>query len=194
MSRDLFAEVLWLVMPVLLGGLVHVLVIKRRLWPALARVPLDGGRTWRGRRWLGENKTLRGVVVMVIATTIFALIEGELWRRFEWARSISPVNYAEVPPLRWGLLLGFGYVLGELPNSFLKRQLDIPPGGSTRGGRGVIFWLADQLDSLIGVLVAIAMVWVPPWPVVVTMVAVTLIVHPAVALLMYVLGLKTRIG
>ncbi|HUJ25422.1 MAG TPA: hypothetical protein VLW85_05355 [Myxococcales bacterium] len=31
-----------------------------------------------------------------------------------------------------GGYLGFGFVGGELPNSFLKRQLDVAPGGRRR--------------------------------------------------------------
>ena len=49
------------------------------------------------------------------------------------------------------LLLGTGYVVGELPNSFFKRELDVAPGGAAKGWLGPVFWVIDQVDSLIGV-------------------------------------------
>src|SRR5439155_1243137 len=42
-------------------------------------IPLDGGRTFRGRRIFGANKTLRGFVIMVPATGLsFAALAGLL--------------------------------------------------------------------------------------------------------------------
>jgi hypothetical protein len=96
--------------------------------------------------------------------------------------------------LPWGLLLGIGYVIGELPNSFVKRQLDIGPGAAAPGLLAPLFWLADQLDSLVGVLGLMALAWVPPAAVVAALTLVTLAVHPAMALVMVALGLKRRVG
>ena len=96
--------------------------------------------------------------------------------------------------LPWGLLLGTGYVAGELPNSFLKRQLDVGPGAAAPGLLAPLFWLADQLDSLVGVLCLMALVWVPPLAVAAALMLLTLAVHPAMALVMVALGLKRRVG
>jgi hypothetical protein len=160
----------------------------------MGRVPLDGGATWRGRRVLGENKTLRGAVVMVAATMLCALVQAMVAAHAAWARPLELVAFARVHPLAWGALLGAGYIAGELPNSFLKRQLGIAPGAGAAGGRGVIFWLVDQLDSLAGVLVFMCAVWVPPLGVVAWLVGITLGVHPVMALVMFALGLKARVG
>jgi hypothetical protein len=194
MSLMLFGQVLWLIAPVVIGGLIHVWAIKMNVWPGLAKKPLDGGRCFRGRRWLGDNKTVRGALVMVLATVGCAALQSELVRRVETLRELSLIDIESVPPLLWGTVLGIGYILGELPNSFLKRQLDIPPGGSATGIKGAVFWLADQLDSLLGVLVLMPLVWVPPLSVVLALLLVTLAIHPAVALLMFTLGLKNRVG
>lgn len=70
-------------------------------------------------------------------------------------------------PAIWGFLLGAGYIIGELPNSLVKRQLDIVPGAATTGWEGALFWVMDQLDSVI---------------------------HPLVAAIMVASGLKLRIG
>ncbi|MCC6375178.1 MAG: CDP-archaeol synthase [Moraxellaceae bacterium] len=48
-----------------------------------------------------------------------------------------------------GLLAGIGYVLAELPNSFIKRRLGIGAGEVPTRGKYLVI-LADQLDSGIG--------------------------------------------
>src|SRR5688572_3739635 len=72
-------------------------------------IPLDGGRTWRGRRVFGANKTLRGFVVMVpasaaafvvLASTIDAASAG-LW-------PLSERAYAAL-----GAWAAIGFMAGE---------------------------------------------------------------------------------
>lgn len=57
-----------------------------------------------------------------------------------------------------GLACGLGFMLAELPNSFLKRQLDVAPGEEPREA-----WLrpvclvVDRVDSTLGVLLVLAL-------------------------------------
>jgi hypothetical protein len=53
--------------------------------------------------------------------------------------------------LLFGLLVGVTYMLFELPNSFLKRWLGIGSGKQGNGMIGTLFFIIDQIDSLIGV-------------------------------------------
>ena len=48
-------------------------------------------------------------------------------------------------------------MLSELPNSFLKRQLDIAPGAPGGGPAMLFFYVADQVDFLLGA-------WLVVWP------------------------------
>lgn len=194
MNLTLAAQALWLALPVIAGGALHIAVLRLGVLRGLASVPLDGGATLRGRRVLGENKTLRGALVMIAATMLCALAQAVVPEQATWVRSLELLEFGRTHPLAWGALLGAGYIAGELPNSFLKRQLDIAPGARAAGWLGVVFWLADQLDSLAGVLVFMSVVWVPPVGVVAWFVAITLVVHPAMALVMFALGLKPRGG
>lgn len=187
-------QTLWLALPVIAGGLLHIVAIKMDVLSPLARMPVDGGLTWRGRRLLGDNKSVRGVILMISATTLCAVVQGLLESHVEWARALSLPGAGRLDPVRWGLLLGTGYVVGELPNSFIKRQLDVAPGGAANGWLGPTFWVIDQVDSLIGVLVSMRNAWVPPLDVVVLLFAIALTLHPAVAFGMVVLGLKRRVG
>jgi hypothetical protein len=182
---------LWLIFPAIAGGAAHIVVIKLNLLPALARVPLDLGLQFRSRRIFGANKTLRGLFVMPATTVLFSVIQATLQR---WTPSLSPPGFERVDPILWGLALGVGYILGELPNSFVKRQLDIAPGDAARGSLGRLFWVIDQLDALAGALPLMCLLWVPPATAIVYLVALTLMIHPLMAGLMVLLGLKRRIG
>ena len=51
-----------------------------------------------------------------------------------------------------GFLFGFMYMLFELPNSFIKRRLDIECGKTNTNIIGKLFFVIDQIDSLIGVM------------------------------------------
>jgi len=147
-------RVLWLSAPVLVAAAVQIAAIKLDWLPGLKR-PLDGGRSWRGVRLLGDNKTWRGLAIYAGVSTVAILPQG-LWVR---ARGLEYFDYGHLPTLvAAGALLGLGFALGELPNSFLKRRVGIAPG--TRGNPA--FVILDQVDSLIGCLVCLTPVWVAP--------------------------------
>jgi hypothetical protein len=152
--------------------------------------PIDGGATFRGSRVFGEHKTLRGFVVMVPAAGVsFAALAaaiGDPAPAGLWPLSIA--GYAGL-----GACAGFGFMAGELPNSFLKRQLGIRPGEcpSSRLAASAQF-VADRIDSGIGMLLALsAIVSVPAM----TWLVVLLVgpsIHWAFSVLMFHLGLKAR--
>jgi CDP-2,3-bis-(O-geranylgeranyl)-sn-glycerol synthase len=146
------ARFAWLAAPVVVAALVHLAVL-RLGWLESLRIPLDGGATFRGRRVLGDNKTLRGAVIMIAVSSATMVLQG-IYR----VPSLEYFDYGSVNLALAGMLLGVGFVLGELPNSFLKRQLGVAPGA--RGG----MWHAmlDQLDSVIGALLLLSLLWVAP--------------------------------
>lgn len=188
----LVLQLLWLALPVIAAGLVHLAVLKLDLLPGLRRLPIDFGATFRGQRVFGDNKTWRGAVVtiatMTVSASALALLHDCCWRL------PTLVPFAETHPAAWGLLLGTGYIVGELPNSFFKRQLGIGPGESGSGMAGRVFWVIDQIDSLVGMLVFVLPVWQPPAGLVALLFGVMLVAHPVSAWIMMLFGLKDRIG
>ena len=154
-APDGFAAAVWLVVALSLAGVAHVLWLKSplsRRWS----LPLDGGLTIRGRRVLGPNKTVRGLAMMPLGAMVAFFCIAALRDAYPaWlARGfwdLPPATYALV-----GLACGFGFMLAELPNSFLKRQLDVSPGEEPRQA-----WLRplclviDRVDSTVGVLVVL---------------------------------------
>jgi hypothetical protein len=103
------------------------------LCPCCRRLRRDRcATTFRGRRIFGDNKTLRGAIVMTTGVTVFACLLAEV--PAYW--SSLPEGIQHGGPFVFGLLLGLGAVVAELPNSFLKRQLDIGSGKHQRSPVG----------------------------------------------------------
>jgi CDP-2,3-bis-(O-geranylgeranyl)-sn-glycerol synthase len=155
-------------------------------------MPIDGGRTWRGRRIFGDNKTFRGFVVMVPATATSFLLIATAWpdatANHLW--TLSPAEYAGL-----GAWAGFGFMAGELPNSFLKRQLGVPPGAGAAGGAlRPLCALVDRCDSVVGAMVFVALVVPVP---VATWALVALVgpaLHGCFSAAVFLLGGKARLG
>jgi CDP-2,3-bis-(O-geranylgeranyl)-sn-glycerol synthase len=134
----------WLFLPVLGAPLLHAPVLRFDLLRPLRR-PIDGGRTFRGRRVLGDNKTWRGAVVMFTGVTAATAA----LHRVDAYRARLPRDVRDAGPLTTGALLGLATVVGELPNSFVKRQLGIGPGGRRTGPGGVAISIVDQADFVL---------------------------------------------
>ncbi len=130
----------YLQIPVIIGGVLHMLAVSRNLWPGLS-IPLHSGL-------FGANKTLRGLLLMPLFSVMGALC---LWPLDTLLEAASPL--AGHPLWLVGLVAGLGYILAELPNSFLKRRLGIAPG-ATADRHKLLFILLDQLDSGLGVAIA----------------------------------------
>ena len=151
--------------------------------------PLDGAQTVRGRRLFGANKTVRGFVVMVPATGAAFVVVGQ------WLSLSGHQAWAFGPGELFvlGLVAGTGFMAGELPNSFLKRQLDIDPGSPARGTvMGPVFFVLDRLDSLVGMLAAMALMVPVDAVTIVWVLTIGPLLHALFSLLTFRLGGKSR--
>lgn len=151
--------------PVILAGILNMLFVKTPLYTQLKR-PIDGGRILRdGRRLFGDNKTWAGFSGMILAGALAQLLWG--WVCLGIPDLCYIYSRHENTPL-FNLLaggaMGLAYMLFELPNSFVKRRLDIPCGKTASGVRGAIFFMVDQVDSLFGVGLVFAVLYpMPLW-------------------------------
>ena len=92
-----------------------------------------------------------------------------------------------------GAWAGLGFMLGELPNSFVKRQLDIAPGRAPRGRAAALAsFIVDRLDSIVGMLLAIALAAPTPWLTWAFVIVIGPAVHFAFSVLLYRIGVKER--
>jgi len=147
--------------------------------------PIDGGRTWRGNRLLGDGKTWRGTVLGTACGLVLALVLNRCNRRVAGVVGISLPRFG-----RSALTLSFGAMIGDIVASFYKRQ-----SGRERGAPVPVL---DQLDFVLGALSLTALVS-PAWfrrvfrPAVLLVVLVlTPLLHLGTNLAAYALGLKSE--
>ena len=106
-------------------------------------------------RLFGANKTWRGALVMTCGPVPLAIA---LDRLPAYRRRLPPAVLT-AGPLATGLLLGLSSWLGELPNSFVKRRLGIPPGEQRRSPAGAVISVIDQADWVPAAWLLLAPVW-----------------------------------
>jgi hypothetical protein len=152
-----FLALAYLFLPLLVGLALHGFCIKYDILAFLCR-PIDRGRNFRGKRIFGDNKTYRGVVVVALGTAIGFGLQSLLLHRIASIRSIELFNYAFFQSVTLGLTVGVAAMLSELPNSFIKRRFEIAPGSGAKGWKGVIFYVYDQIDFLLGAWLVLAIV------------------------------------
>lgn len=184
----LVAQALYLFAPLLVAAALGGVVLRYNLWSGLRR-PIDGGATVRGRRLFGANKTWRGVGCAVVGCTIAVAVQTYVVE--EWADPIAVLPYERINVLLLGLALGGGAMAGELPNSFVKRQLGIPPGASGWGWRALLFYIWDQVD-LLTLTWPLLLMWIRPgWHLVLMSFALAVLLHQVVSVVGYVMGART---
>lgn len=135
--------------PVILAATFHMVVVRKN-WLKFMSFPLDHNKTFRGKRIFGDNKTYRGLFVMIVLSIFFAWIYYLLYQSGN-LKGLNLYRFREYSFIFYGFLLGLAYVLGELPNSFVKRQIDIQPGTS----QSLFSIIVDQMDSVVTVLLAL---------------------------------------
>jgi len=164
------------ILPAIVGGVLHMLAVTRD-WVPFLKVPVL-------QRWFGANKTWRGFVLMPLFSVPGAWLACLAARGRPLTVDLGSVSFVWL-----GLVIGFAYVLFELPNSFLKRRMGIPPGGDADRFR-LLFLLLDQTDSAVGAACAAWLVFGAPLETAGAM----LVMSPAIALLikrgLYLAGLK----
>lgn len=139
----MFFELLFIIFPILAAGLTFIFFLKHTKTRALD-FPLDFGCKWRKKRLFGANKTIKGPFCMGFFSTIYGLFV------FQLLKSHLNLNQLDCAVFINFLLIGFVYSLGELPNSFIKRQLTIMPGKThPKKNFALIFKFIDTFDSLI---------------------------------------------
>lgn len=153
-------------MPVILAGILNMCFVKTGLYQKW-KAPIDGGKcTKDGKRLLGDNKTWAGFFGMIAAGMISQAVWGMVCAAWLPGKNFIYDYHTNALPqnLLFGGLFGLAYVLFELPNSYIKRRLDIPAGKTVSGGKGMLFFVVDQTDSLFGVALVLALLYpMPVW-------------------------------
>jgi CDP-2,3-bis-(O-geranylgeranyl)-sn-glycerol synthase len=130
------AHALWLAVPAMVPNSIAAIVG--------GGPPMDGGRTWKGKRILGPGKTWQGFIGGVAGGTLIGTCQAygaHTWVPWEdeavwWGFGPTPRAYAIV------FTLALGSLLGDAAGSFYKRRKDL--------ARGEKAPLLDQWNFLVG--------------------------------------------
>jgi CDP-diacylglycerol--serine O-phosphatidyltransferase len=128
--EKLIPHIYTFILPLFIGNVVHMFIVKGDYFPYLAK-PLS-------IKLLGSGKTYRAFIVMPYVCGFSALLLRSLILHNEdyyWSFSI-------------GFILGISYLIGELPNSFIKRRLGISAGKYHPTFKWVQY-VVDKSDSLL---------------------------------------------
>ena len=168
---------LWFFVPAYLANMSPVLV---HGWFHGLATPIDGGRSFRGKRIFGDHKTWRGLLAgIVVGTAVYEL--QRLLHAAGIAVGLALFDYADAPLLP-GFLMGLGTGIGDAVKSFFKRRVGIAPGAS---------WpVFDQLDFLAGAYLFVSLVHVPPLLPTLASLPIVLAGSVAVTAIGWALGLK----
>ena len=152
MGKTILKMYITLLAPIM-AGVLNMVWCKLKILKKY-NTPMDFKKNFiDGKRIFGDNKTWKGFFGYIILNILCSVLLGFVW-------NISNLNnmnffYLNIPNTIYnnciiGLLLGLGYSLFELPNSFLKRRINIEPGKTSKGIKKLFFIFLDQADSVIG--------------------------------------------
>lgn len=182
----------FLIVAFVLAGFFQTFWLRSRFSVRL-QVPIDGSRTIRGKRIFGDNKTWRGFAIMVpaVGAAFWTVSHARAFLPPKWNAglwSLSTIEYCLL-----GCWAGFAFMAGELPNSFLKRQLGIAPGAAPahRIAKSVCFVL-DRVDSIAGLLLAMSMIVPTPLLTCVFVLLIGAPIHGLFSALLFLFGVKAR--
>lgn len=129
-------HIIELYLPLILSNVLHMIVVKFDLFAPLA-VPLN-------EKLFGANKTYRGFIFVSITSGIFYTI---------FSNHLSGIEAMII-----GFVLGFTYMLCELPNSWFKRKMGIK-SGQRSSKHPWLFTILDKSDSALGVCLVYALIY-----------------------------------
>lgn len=130
----------WLGLGLFIAGVIEAVLWKTALFELL-NMPIQ-------TEWFGANKKWRGLISLplaMLASVYFLHLIEAFFPTFPQ----DAILFSNFNLLQFGLLVGFVFNLSELPNSFIKRRLAIPPGDES----SKIFYFIDHMDSTYGVLI-----------------------------------------
>jgi|SRR3989344_5760234 len=141
--------------------------------------PIDSNKTFLGRPMFGKNKTYRGFFFGILMAILTVYIQRLL---YPFMINYSFVDYTQINIFLLGFLFGFGALLGDLIESFFKRQLDIEPGKS--------FIPFDQIDWILGAIILVNIYISLNLEITIMSLVIFGLLHPMINLIGYALKIK----
>ena len=134
--------------------------------------PLDFGKNFfDGKRIFGKNKTFRGFFFGWLIGFLVGIVEGLVFGFATYS-----VLFIVLTPL--------GALVGDLTGAFIKRRLNIAPGG--------LLPVIDQIDFVVGALLFSLPLSMISWELAVAVIVITPPIHLFTNFLAYKLKLKNN--
>lgn len=164
-------QALYFMLPAYLANMMPVLL----KWMPLGGFPVH-------EKFFGANKTWRGLASGVIGGIVGIGLQKILSPRLSNIELLPYGTFDVAQIFLYGMAFGGGALLGDLVKSFFKRRLKIAPG--------TMWFPFDQLDFVIGALLAVSIFYIPPALHIFVIIILTPLLHLATNATAYLLGLK----
>ncbi len=167
--NNIFQHILIVVAPLVLANTLHMLLVKRS-WLNFINIPISD-------QLFGSNKTWRGFVFLTVVNAFLVFLMTQLFS--------IPINNSAL----LGAILGFTYLLFELPNSYMKRKLGVTPGAKHQQYRYFFSWV-DKSDSAFGLSLVYYLLGYVDWKMAILLYFICSITHIISSLIL--VGLKIK--
>ncbi|MEK7172295.1 MAG: CDP-2,3-bis-(O-geranylgeranyl)-sn-glycerol synthase [Patescibacteria group bacterium] len=130
----------------------------------------------------GEHKTYRGLISGTLTGILIVFLQYKYSSYFKGIELMDYSYFSSQKIILIGICFGAGALFGDLIKSFFKRRLRIKDGHS---------WFPfDQLDFVIGSLIAVSPFYSPPLSNLIIILLITPILHFLTNIFAYLIGLK----
>ena len=156
----------------IVSNIIHMIIVKKN-W--LSPMAISIAPTL-----FGANKTWRGIMVLT-------LLNGILF----WGVNFFFPLFGNLEAFIYGAILGFVYMIFELPNSWLKRRMGIKAGQTATKNKR-FFMLLDKMDSALGVSLISKILFGLSWLATVKLFLLAVFIHVFFLWILVVVRIKKR--
>lgn len=181
---EIILTTFWLFFPAMIANSTPIVAAKLP-WLRELNYPIDFHKTLRGIRIFGDHKTIRGFITGVAAALLVGLIQNQLYLDTVWLQETIPLDMVNGVYLLFVALTACGALLGDMVESFIKRQLEIAPGKP---------WVPfDQIDFIIGAILLSIVFFRFNWKIYLCFLAIGVAMHLLASVFAYLTGLRKTI-
>jgi len=174
---DILIKSFWTLLPAAFSNMAPVLF----KWIPMFNYPVDFNYKFNNQPIFGKHKTYRGFLFGILTAIFIVYLQKKFYTQ---TQSLTVIDYSQINIFLLGFLMGFGALLGDLIESFFKRQVGISSGKP---------WFPyDQIDWVLGSLFLTSYYIYHSKEVVLVSILLFGFLHPLVNLLGYYLGIKSN--
>lgn len=185
-------------MPSIIGPILCMILLKTKFLISLDK-PIDNKKCLKdGKRIFGDNKTLRGFFIYIISSIIISILWGIMCKNIEYLNNNNLLYINNQNTIFFNLIIGLSYGIAyplfELPNSFIKRRLDINNKNinEIKTIKKYLFKIYDLIDSAFGCVLVLVLFYKITFAQYIELVLCGGIIHFVIIEILYRLKIKIR--